>query len=188
MLNPIRGSYNYPNVPNYPLTRRFLIERAGQAVRAGWAARFVAFLIDFLLVSVPFNFIGQFTWLRISLGTTGTGDSATTSGFSFQFPNELHNFLWMLALGGYALWTTRKFGATIGKRYMNLKVVQEDGVTPPTDLIFFARHTVGYLLSYIILGIGFIMAVFDPDHEALHDKLFKTAVIWDDPTKVERWF
>ena len=39
------------------------------------------------------------------------------------------------------------------------------------------RGTIGYWISGLIFGLGFIWAAFDQDKEAWHDKLFDTWVV-----------
>jgi uncharacterized RDD family membrane protein YckC len=76
---------------------------------------------------------------------------------------------------GYEVFFIGKFGATPGKMASKIKVINADG------------SKVGYLkalgrvfakfLSVIILGIGYIMAAFDDEKRALHDRICNTRVI-----------
>lgn len=68
-----------------------------------------------------------------------------------------------------------RFGATLGKMACRLRVVTPEGesVTYMRALgRFFAE-----LISYIILGIGYIMAAFDDEKRTLHDRIASTRVI-----------
>jgi uncharacterized RDD family membrane protein YckC len=58
---------------------------------------------------------------------------------------------------------------------LNLKVVRPDG-SPLSLGRAFARYF-AKVLSGLILGIGFIMAGFDSQKRALHDRLCDTRVI-----------
>ena len=64
---------------------------------------------------------------------------------------------------------------TIGKIIVGIKVVDEQG-----ERISFLNATGRYfakIISTAILFIGFIMAAYDVNRQALHDKLAKTFVI-----------
>lgn len=66
-------------------------------------------------------------------------------------------------------------GATPGKMALSLKVVRPDG--SPVGLgRSFARYF-AKVLSWLILGIGYIMAAFDSEKRALHDQICDTRVI-----------
>lgn len=65
--------------------------------------------------------------------------------------------------------------ATIGKRIMGLAVINTNGGRPS-----FGRATLrfaGELLSLLTLGIGFLVALFNPERKALHDLIAGTAVV-----------
>jgi uncharacterized RDD family membrane protein YckC len=65
--------------------------------------------------------------------------------------------------------------ATIGKQLMNMKVVDKNGnrLTPGSALIRYLSK----FISGIILLIGYIMAAFDAQKQALHDKIAGTFVV-----------
>jgi uncharacterized RDD family membrane protein YckC len=53
-------------------------------------------------------------------------------------------------------------------------------VTPDGDRIGYIKafvRYVGKVVSWIILGIGFIMAAFDGEKRALHDRMCETRVV-----------
>jgi uncharacterized RDD family membrane protein YckC len=39
------------------------------------------------------------------------------------------------------------------------------------------RHTLGYLVSLLTLGLGFLLAAFDAEGRALHDRIAGTVVV-----------
>ena len=65
--------------------------------------------------------------------------------------------------------------ATIGKMAASLKVVGEDGtrVLPGQA----AMRSVGYVVSLLPAGLGFVPGFFGPSRRALHDRLANTRVI-----------
>jgi uncharacterized RDD family membrane protein YckC len=68
-----------------------------------------------------------------------------------------------------------KFGATLGKMALKVHVVTADG-----GRVSYARALGRYfakLLSAFTLLIGYIIAAFDPEHRALHDRICNTRVV-----------
>jgi uncharacterized RDD family membrane protein YckC len=66
-------------------------------------------------------------------------------------------------------------GATPGKLVLGLKIIRSDG-GPISAGLALGRYLC-YFLDEIILFIGFIMAGFDPEKRALHDRICDTRVI-----------
>ena len=76
----------------------------------------------------------------------------------------------------YMILMTGRSGATLGKKALGIKVVMADG-SPLT----YGRATGRYfafILSGLILYIGYIMAAFDDEKRALHDHMCNTRVIY----------
>jgi uncharacterized RDD family membrane protein YckC len=69
-----------------------------------------------------------------------------------------------------------KTGQTLGKKCVGIKVVRLDGQA--LSLKQSIGRTAGYLLSYLTLGAGYLMAAIHPDKFALHDLICKTHVIY----------
>jgi len=67
-------------------------------------------------------------------------------------------------------------GATPGKMLLKIKVVRPDG-QPVGYGQSFLRY-IGYMASSIILGIGYLMAIWDDEKRALHDRIASTRVIY----------
>jgi len=77
---------------------------------------------------------------------------------------------------GYEAVFLRYQGATLGKMAVGLKVVRSDGGSLGWG-ISFGRYFM-YIVSGIILLIGYIMAGFDNEKRALHDRVCGTRVIY----------
>jgi uncharacterized RDD family membrane protein YckC len=71
------------------------------------------------------------------------------------------------------LWTAQ--GATLGKMALGIKIVRVDG-QPIGFGAAFVRY-IGYIVSWIILGIGYLMIAFRRDKRGLHDLMADTVVI-----------
>ena len=65
-------------------------------------------------------------------------------------------------------------GQTIGKMAVGTCVVGDDG--HPVDAALAMRRTSAGIVSFLLLGLGFIPALFG-DHRALHDRLAGTRVV-----------
>lgn len=121
-------------------------------VAAGFGDRFVAVLIDFLILLIP-NLI-----------------------FSFIVEGVLGNLLSILLGAAYAVYFWSTSGQTPGKQVMKLKVVAADGgaiLTPGGALVRY----IGTIISAIPLLLGYFWVLWDPKNEAWHDKIAGTKVI-----------
>ncbi len=143
----------------------------------GFWIRFVALLIDGIILMVAgtivqYAFLGNVTE-RLQPPAPGTPPvvflTAFLSFMALAFAlNTFVDCLYQSLFIGY-------LAATPGKMALSLKVVRPDG--SPVGLgrsfaRFFAK-----MLSGMILGIGYIMAAFDPEKRALHDQICDTRVI-----------
>ena len=75
----------------------------------------------------------------------------------------------------YEFYFVSRFGATIGKIGLNLKIVQADG-SPVTRSLAFRRY-LAMGLSVLTGTVGFWMAAFDQEKRALHDRICATRVV-----------
>lgn len=96
-------------------------------------------------------------------------------------PTLRSSHFWMLELISltlgisYVVYFNGTYGATPGKMALKLKIVRSNG-----DPISYMRALGRYfaeMLSTLILGIGFMMAGWDEQKRALHDRICDTRVI-----------
>ena len=84
--------------------------------------------------------------------------------------------LFLLALAYlYFTWHWVKGGQTLGMRSWHVFVVDEAGHRPglrPGSIRF-----VSAFISWALLGLGFIWALFDHNKQALHDRISKTRLV-----------
>ena len=66
-------------------------------------------------------------------------------------------------------------GATPGKLLMNLEVVRTDG--GEIGIVTGVVRYIGYTISSIPVGLGFLWIIWDGKKQALHDKIASTVVI-----------
>ena len=75
-------------------------------------------------------------------------------------------------------------GQTLGKMAAGIGIVRTDG-SPLTAGRLLARW-LGYLLSSLLIGVGFLCAAFTPEKRALHDYLVDTRVVYVEETPAWR--
>lgn len=132
---------------------------------AGFWIRFLAVLID---AAIGFT-VGMLIGLVF-------GTARAVGGMApFTASGCISSLLQLLYGVGYETLLVGAYGATLGKMALRLKVIMPDGgkVSYPRAL---GRYF-GKILSGIILLIGYIMAAFDDEKRALHDRICNTRVI-----------
>ena len=81
----------------------------------------------------------------------------------------------LLLNGGYFIAFTTVGGQSIGKMAMGIKVIaEEDGAVPVGRATL---RALGYLVSALPFGAGFLPGVISADRLALHDRLAHTRVV-----------
>lgn len=132
---------------------------------AGGLSRMAAFLLDYLVLVVLYV---ATSWLigevagRSNMGEAGRAGLTAASVF-------------VLALLYFAALESSRAQATLGKMAVGLQVADVHG-----EPIGFARAVARFLaklLSLLVLGVGFLMLVFNDRHRALHDVLTGSVVV-----------
>jgi uncharacterized RDD family membrane protein YckC len=144
---------------------------------AGFWLRLVAWIIDYIIINIALSFI--------TLPLMATGSLRGWMIHPPQSPEELAAFfssvlkLFILALAFnwlyFALLESSAWQATIGKKTLGLEVTDLAG-----QRISFARATgryFGKIISAMIFMVGFIMAGFTAQKQALHDMMAGTLVM-----------
>lgn len=75
--------------------------------------------------------------------------------------------------------------ATPGKMIFSLRIADADTFNEPSKKQLFLRY-IGYTLSLLPLGIGFLMIYYDKRHQGLHDKISNTVVIYNKRQKLKK--
>ncbi len=147
-------------------------------VYAGFWIRAGAKIIDLLILSM-INMVFS-TLMGIVVGLLGAGSLATnaeTPEFSpLYFVAVAITMLLQIAVPiFYTTFFVGKYAATLGKMACGLKIVTAEGERV-SYLRAFGRYF-AEIISSITLGIGYIMAGFDDEKRALHDRICSTRVI-----------
>jgi len=128
---------------------------------AGAGVRFVAYLIDIMIIFVIF--------VVLSMVLTLLGINTNTSGFWVSAIQLVVTFL-------YVVIYQSSTGQTLGKKVMKIKVVNEAGAKP-SAMVFFLREIIGKTISSLIFLIGYLMILWDKRKQGLHDKIAGTFVV-----------
>lgn len=144
-------------------------QTAKKVTVVSFGPRLLAFLIDAVLVAF-FGFV-----LAFVLGFVGS----FLLLFTPDRPIPLEALIIICGIVfsiAYYVAAWAKSGQTLGKGLVGLKVVGHDG-KPPTGGKAFLRY-VGYLISGLILSLGFLWVAFDRKRQGWHDKIAGTYVVY----------
>ena len=141
--------------------------------RAPFALRCGALLVDYIVLLLPLALISVLG--RMSGGGSNSGAAArafesslTTFGYAMTATLFVINFI-LLPLTS---------GRTLGKWVTGLRIETIAGARPRV-LAICLRHIVGYCLTGLTLGAGYLFAAFHPRGRALHDFAASTVVVRD---------
>ncbi|MBU1975275.1 MAG: RDD family protein [Nanoarchaeota archaeon] len=123
---------------------------------AGFWIRFLAGIIDGIIIGIPASILQMIVGL-----ITENPDMSQLVSFA------------VLILVVYLDGTK---GGTPGKLILGLKIVNEQGKC--IGVINAALRYLGKIVSTIILGIGFLMVIWDKKKQGLHDRIADTYVVW----------
>jgi len=157
------------------------VREGGQAVGArryaGFWIRFVAIIIDAVILGVVETIINIPLAMLIGAGSVGVATTGSMAGLGAMLAAQGLLILINLAIGiAYEVYFLSTRSATPGKMVLGLKVIRADG--GPISLgLAFGRY-LARLLSGFTLLIGFIIAGFDDQKRALHDRICETRVIY----------
>ena len=131
--------------------------------RASFGLRFVALIVDAILVGIVSGASRLiFTWALAQLVSLVVG------------------------VGYYTYFEGSPSGQTLGKRAMNIRVVDiETGESIGTSRALI--RYVGKIISGIACGLGFLWMLWDQEKQTWHDKLASSVVVPTSAFPVEAW-
>jgi uncharacterized RDD family membrane protein YckC len=140
-----------------------VVEFSPAALRAPFALRCAALFIDYILI-VAIPVLGLVIDRLIG---DGAGKFSNNTAWLIAVLLGVSNLLIFPALSGQ----------TLGMMMCRLRIVRTDGGDASVTRVII-RNTLGFLLTALTLGIGFILAAFTPAGRALHDYVAGTIVIF----------
>lgn len=145
--------------------------------KASFLQRLMAWLADYIILYL-FSFAIT-TIIGLTIIAIGNAIGGLSDPFIFIVKNNLIliTFLMFVLLPffyfGY-FWSRK--GQSIGMGLMGIQVIKTDG----SNLSFWIaalRGTVGYWVSGLVFGLGYLWVFFDENQQTWHDKLFGTDVV-----------
>jgi len=139
--------------------------RARVRFRAPFALRCGALLIDYILLALILTFSIMIARL-MGGGARMAGGTAEKVGAVVTLVVAV---LDLVVLAGLT-------GKTVGKWTTGLRLERTDGRLPGIGRAL-VRHVIGYPLSLLLFGLGFLMVTVSPTGRALHDLIAGTIVV-----------
>ena len=140
----------------------------GQTERAAFALRCGALLVDYIVLA-SIIVLGTLVARMLGGGARSAGNSAETIGILAAVGAALLNLGVVPGLTGQ----------TLGKWATGLRIERFDGQELGIGRALL-RHFVGYPLSFLILGLGFLIAALTVNGRGLHDMIAGTIVVRED--------
>lgn len=152
---------------------------------AGFWVRFAALTIDGLLLGIiqlVFIYLPFMAYVY-NLGMLNVQDPAAMQGAMMSLAPivmAVQGATVLLCVGYFVVLTAGKRQGTIGKSCMGIYVRKRDGgrIWYGSSVVRF----VGYIISWIPLGLGYLMAAFSKKKLALHDIIAGTEVAYGTPS------
>lgn len=142
-----------------------IVDFDAERLKAPFILRCGAILIDYiLLVSVP---IISLLLTRMFEDEPSKFLKSANTGWLIMILLALTNFIIIPMFSGQ----------TVGKILTGLKIVSTDGSSPSIGKLL-VRHLIGYPLTVLTVGIGFLFSVLNHRGRALHDFLAGTIVVY----------
>jgi len=139
--------------------------KGGQRLRAPFSLRCGALLIDYIALAAIVVF-GTLIARMLGGGARTAGNSAETIAFLIALVVAVLN---LAVLPGLT-------GMTLGKWATGLRIERSDGGDIGIGRALL-RHFVGYPLSFLLFGLGFLFAALTVRGRGLHDIIAGTVVV-----------
>jgi uncharacterized RDD family membrane protein YckC len=165
-----------PPPPQEPIQPAYGAAYAPQLSYGGFWIRFVAYLIDWIILVVPLSIVGGIIGGIAGVAMSNNSNSASSAlGAAFSGVLLLFDLFAFVVIVGYFVyfWSV---GATVGMRVFKLRVV--DAATGmPIGIGRAILRYIGWIISVLPCYIGLIWAAFDPRKQGWHDKIATSVVV-----------
>lgn len=147
--------------PPGPLSSTETPDPQGAAL-APISRRFLALMADYLIIGILADIIGM-------AYRFGTGPSSPSMGF--------HAGFWVSTLLFLTYFTlfVGESGQTPGKKLLGISIVRVNGRSVSYGQAL--TRALGYYVSSLLFGLGFLWALWDRRNQTWHDKLVGTVVV-----------
>ena len=148
-----------------PQTRSRAAREGGKRLRAPFSLRCGALLIDYIALAAIVVF-GTLVARMLGGGGRSAGNSAETLAVVIALVAAILN---LGILPGFS-------GLTLGKWATGLRIERNDGQDVGIGRSIL-RHFVGYPISFLLFGLGFLLSAFTSRGRGLHDIIAGTIVV-----------
>lgn len=152
---------------------------------AGFWLRFVAYVIDYIIINILQSFVLVPIFAALGIGfasSPGFFDQNMSSEETFGLVAFFMGFVGValfltvaIQIVYYSVMEASKSQATLGKMALGLKVTDVNGKRLDLGRSFVRQ--LGKIVSGFILFIGYIMAGFTEKKQALHDMMVSAVVV-----------
>lgn len=136
---------------------------------AGAVSRLLAYGVDLFILTVVYA--AALALLEFAIDAATPWSIAINTGHVLVLVGEL---LWAAFYFGNS-WAI--FARSPGMTLLGLKIVQVDGSS--LDRRHAIIRLIAFPLGFLTLGLGFLGIVFGRTHQAIYDRIAKTAVVYD---------
>lgn len=158
----------YGQQPGYPGAPGGYYQAGTQARYAGFWWRFLAVLIDGIIIGIPLNILAA----ALGLGSSSSGSGS----FNYSVGGGGSLLTTVLFLLYEVLTLTYWNGQTIGKKICGVRVVN----AATGGAVNLGQSVIRYLMKIVsgfVLLLGYLWMLWDPNKQTWHDKVAKTYVI-----------
>lgn len=146
-----------------------------EGLKAPFLLRCGALFIDYIvLIVIPVVTLLLARWLGYD-GSKLLNSALSNSGWLASLFLAVANLIVLPAI----------IGQSVGKYFTGLRIVNKEGAVPSIGAVLL-RHFVGYGLTILTGGLGFLWAAVARDGRALHDYLAGTLVVFGRTTVSEK--
>jgi uncharacterized RDD family membrane protein YckC len=145
---------------------------AGERTYAGFWIRFLAALVDGLVIGVPMSVVSFLIDGDEWTFTVGAGPAYNPSASVL-----LQLLTTVVGVVYYSLQEGGPSGQTIGKRLCGIRVVDGETGQPGVGVGRGVGRYFGRILSGLPLLLGYLWMLWDPRKQTWHDKLVRTVVV-----------
>lgn len=162
---PPQAPYGGYPAPAYP----------SQASYGGFWIRFVAALIDGIIVSIPVFILAVIISIIAGAGSIAAGSTSQSVNTASAGTTILIDLIAFVITVGYFVYFWGR-GQTLAMRLFRLRVADAN-TGQPIGYGRAALRYVGYVVSALVCYIGLIWAAFDSRKQGWHDKIASTVVL-----------
>lgn len=144
---------------------------------AGFMDRVKAFVTDVFMIGLPVALIIMIAFGYDETKSAGALDVIVKDEKALKHaPDPMASIVQIILIMGVHVVLWRRDGQTPGKKFAHLKVVDATTLKEASLFKLIIRF-IGYFVSVLPLGLGFLLGLFRRDKKTLHDLLSGTAVI-----------